>query len=494
MASTRSELAVRIATDLANNTSGAITPAVLRGVLNDVVASAPNIMDEEGVDYETPEGAQAKADAAETAAAADATSKANAAQAAAVQRSNHTGTQLMSTISNAGNAATRNVGSTSGDVAAGDAPAAAQAAAIAAAAADATTKANAAAAASIPLTQKGANNGVATLDSGGKLPASQLPAIAVSDYLGSVANQSAMLALSGEKGDWAIRSDLSTVWVITGTDPTQLSSWTQMSYPSAPVTSVAGKTGVVSLDKTDVGLPNVDNTSDTNKPVSTAQAAAIAAKEPVQTAVSQAEAEAGTSTATRSWTVERVWQAIAAKLALGTWISGATAKATPVDGDTVPLADSAASNVLKSVTWANVKATLKTYFDTLYQAAGTYLTPSNTVTVTNKRVTPRFTTLTSSATPAYDISVTDIVNITALAVAITSMTSGRTGGTPLDGEPLEFRIKDNGTARAITWGSDFVAGPTALPTTTTISKTLRVWFEYDSVIAKYVCVGAGSDA
>jgi hypothetical protein len=44
------------------------------------------------------------------------------------------------------------------------------------------------------------------------------------------------------------------------------------------VDSVAGKTGAVTLDKGDVGLGNVDNTSDANKPVSTAQAAADALK------------------------------------------------------------------------------------------------------------------------------------------------------------------------------------------------------------------------
>lgn len=44
----------------------------------------------------------------------------------------------------------------------------------------------------------------------------------------------------------------------------------------------------------------------------------------------------------------------------------ATSKATPVDADEVPLADSAASFGLKKLTWANIKATLKTYFDTLY--------------------------------------------------------------------------------------------------------------------------------
>ncbi len=48
----------------------------------------------------------------------------------------------------------------------------------------------------------------------------------------------------------------------------------------------------------------------------------------------------------------------------------ASGKTTPVDADELPLVDSAASNVLKKLTWANVKATLKTYFDTLYAAGG----------------------------------------------------------------------------------------------------------------------------
>ncbi|MEB3301968.1 MAG: hypothetical protein VKN56_08365 [Cyanobacteriota bacterium] len=47
---------------------------------------------------------------------------------------------------------------------------------------------------------------------------------------------------------------------------------------AAPVQSVAGKTGTVTLAKDDVGLGNVDNTSDANKPINSATAAALAGK------------------------------------------------------------------------------------------------------------------------------------------------------------------------------------------------------------------------
>lgn len=57
----------------------------------------------------------------------------------------------------------------------------------------------------------------------------------------------------------------------------------------------------------------------------------------------------------------------------------ATSKATPVDADELPLVDSAASNVLKKLTWANLKATLKTYFDAIYAPIAS---PTFTGTVT----------------------------------------------------------------------------------------------------------------
>lgn len=88
---------------------------------------------------------------------------------------------------------------------------------------------------------------------------------------------------------------------------------------------------------------------------------------------------------------------------LAAYIHAATAKTTPVDADEAPLIDSAASNVLKRVTWANIKATLKTYFDTLYELAGSIAThaaltvthgvtgavvgTTNSQTLTNKTLT-----------------------------------------------------------------------------------------------------------
>ncbi len=122
---------------------------------------------------------------------------------------------------------------------------------------------------------------------------------------------------------------------------------------------------------------------------------------------------------------------------------------------------------------------------------GTVVGTTDTQTLTNKNVQPRITAITSSATPAYDVDASDVVNITALATAITSMTSSRTG-TPYDFQQVEFRIKDNGTARAITWGADFASGIATLPTTTTLGKTLYVYCEFDTVTGDFMAQSVGS--
>jgi len=119
------------------------------------------------------------------------------------------------------------------------------------------------------------------------------------------------------------------------------------------------------------------------------------------------------------------------------------------------------------------------------------VTTTATQTLTNKRFTPRIGTVASSVTPAINTDNFDQFNITAQAAAITSMTSGLTG-TPTDGQPLTVRIKDNGTARAITWGASFVAGGATPLATTAVSKTHLVQFIYDSTAAKWACIRSDS--
>lgn len=137
----------------------------------------------------------------------------------------------------------------------------------------------------IDASQRGANNGVATLDAQGKLLTGQLPALAVTEYLQSSANQAAMLAKVGQQGDWTIRTDLGTVWIITGADPTQLSSWTQLGYPSAPVTTVNGFAGIVVLTAADVGALSLTEFADY-------VASSLAAFEALETVVASKAAEA----------------------------------------------------------------------------------------------------------------------------------------------------------------------------------------------------------
>lgn len=122
--------------------------------------------------------------------------------------------------------------------------------------------------------------------------------------------------------------------------------------------------------KGDVGLGNVDNTSDVNKPVSTAQAAADSAAIAVAEAHSvQRSNHTGTQTAsTISDFNSAALTAAPAETAtsIGALINAATNKSTPVDADLFGGADSGDSNVLKKFTWANIKAALLTYFNTKY--------------------------------------------------------------------------------------------------------------------------------
>lgn len=86
---------------------------------------------------------------------------------------------------------------------------------------------------------------------------------------------------------------------VASPDNTVLSSWTALALRNAidalqKVTSVAGRAGAVTLTKSDVGLANVDNTSDANKPVSSATQTALNAKAPLADPVFTGDPQAPT--------------------------------------------------------------------------------------------------------------------------------------------------------------------------------------------------------
>ena len=162
----------------------------------------------------------------------------------------------------------------------------------------------------IPLSLKGAANGVAELDGSGKVPYSQIPSI---DELSQDAVNTALVAGTGITKTYNDGANTITVAVDTSVIATkaELAEVSQDSINDALVageglnktyddvnnlitididSTVATLTGTQTLTnktltspvintptgivKADVGLSNVDNTSDADKPVSTAQAAA----------------------------------------------------------------------------------------------------------------------------------------------------------------------------------------------------------------------------
>lgn len=117
----------------------------------------------------------------------------------------------------------------------------------------------------ISNTEKGVPNGVATLDGTGKIPSAQLPS-----YVDDVVEYSdlASFPITGSSGILYIALDNNKQYRWAGT--------TYQIISSGAVDSVAGKTGVVTLNKSDVGLNNVDNTSDVSKNVLSATKLATA--------------------------------------------------------------------------------------------------------------------------------------------------------------------------------------------------------------------------
>lgn len=134
--------------------------------------------------------------------------------------------------------------------------------------------------------EKGVANGYASLDGNGKVPLAQINDALVGsvNYQGNYdasTNSPALPAATGNKGKYYVISVGGTQQGLTFVSGDWIISngtiWQKVDNNNS-VTSVSGKTGAVLLNKNDVGLSLIDNTSDVNKPVSTAQQTALNGK------------------------------------------------------------------------------------------------------------------------------------------------------------------------------------------------------------------------
>jgi len=115
------------------------------------------------------------------------------------------------------------------------------------------------------------------------------------------------------------------------------------------------------------------------------------------------------------------------------------------------------------------------------------------VTLTNKRVTRRVDTQTTTDTITPEISTYDIFIRSAQAHAL--VINNHSSSTPVNGDMMLFEILSDATIRAITYGNKFVAkAGVALPAATVASKNLTLLFIWRNDLTQWVLLSAGQEA
>jgi hypothetical protein len=105
-------------------------------------------------------------------------------------------------------------------------------------------------------------------------------------------------------------------------------------------------------------------------------------------------------------------------------------------------------------------------------------------------ITPRLQSLASVANLTPN-NLNDEVIVTAQAVALALKNPT---GTPVQGQSMMIRIKDNGTAQTIGYDTQYRAIGVTLPTTTVINKTVYLGLIYNSTDTKWDVIGVSQEA
>lgn len=119
--------------------------------------------------------------------------------------------------------------------------------------------------------------------------------------------------------------------------------------------------------------------------------------------------------------------------------------------------------------------------------SGTVVGTTDTQTLTNKRVTPRVSSLSAnSATPALNTDSFDMLIITGQTANITSMTTNLTG-TPTTGQKLWISFTAASGTPTVTWGASFESSTVTLPTGMTTTRS-DIGFVWNQATSKWRCV------
>lgn len=196
---------------------------------------------------------------------------------------------------------------------------------------------------------------------------------------------------------------------------------------------------------------------------------------------------------------------------VGGEINGITAKGTPTTSDILLIEDAADSNNKKKITIADLPATS--------DANAVHVNAANEITAITEKTTvanadefiiedsgdsgnkksikrkavvnPIVSSAASTATLTVDADSTDVEILTAQNG---SCTIAAPTGTPVQGQKLIIRIKDDGSAAPLTWNAIFRVIGVTLPSTTTSSKIIYVGCVYNDTDTKWDVIAVKEEA